>query len=250
MKEKEFDYKKVAREIGWSFAKAERITEKKTDYDYYKAVMVEISPETVMLDVGSGSAEKSLKFFAGAKEVVAIDSEVEMIKKAKENAKKLYGENFSKWKFFIADGNEKLDFADESFNLVVSRHCGANMSEVFRVLKKGGVFVSEDVADDDCIELKTLFGRGQRYGEAVSLDKEIFDECYAAGFSKIELLRFEEYEYYKSKSDLEYLLLRTAILGVYEPEVDGSLLDEYISKNKTEKGIFLKRKLFAFRLEK
>lgn len=84
----------------------------------------------------------------------------------------------------------------------------------------------------------------------MSLDKEIFDECYAAGFSKIELLRFEEYEYYKSKSDLEYLLLRTAILGVYEPEVDGSLLDEYISKNQTEKGIFLKRKLFAFRLEK
>ena len=160
MKEKEFDYKKVAREIGWSFAKAERITEKKTDYDYYKAVMAEISPETVMLDVGSGSAEKSLKFFAGAKEVVAIDSEVEMIKKAKSNVEKLYGKGFKKWKFFIADGNGKLDFADESFDLVVSRHCGANMSEVFRVLKKGGVFVSEDVADDDCIELKTLFGRG------------------------------------------------------------------------------------------
>lgn len=250
MKEKEFDYKKVAKEIGWSFAKMERITEKKTDYDYYKAVAAEISPETVMLDVGSGSAEKSLNFFAGAKEVVAIDSEVEMIKKAKSNAEKLYGKGFKKWKFLVSDGNGKFDFADESFDLVVSRHCGANMSEVFRVLKKGGVFVSEDVDDDDCIELKTLFGRGQRYGEKVSLDKEIFDDCQAAGFSKIELLRFEEHEYYKSKADLEYLLSKTPILGVYEAEVDGKLLDEYISQNQTEKGIFLKRKLFAFRLEK
>lgn len=250
MKEKEFDYKKVAKEIGWSFSKAERITEKKTDYDYYKAVMGEISPETVMLDIGSGSAEKSLKFFAGAKKVYAIDREIEMLKKAKSNAENLYGKDFEKWEFLLVDGNGELGFDDELFDLVVSRHCGANMSEVFRVLKNGGVFISEDVADDDCLELKKLFGRGQRFGEKVPLEKEIFEECKKAGFSKIELLRFEEHEFYKSRADFEYLLSRTPILNVYDKDVDGKILDEYIRENKTEKGILLKRRLFAFRLQK
>ena len=61
MKKKEFDYKKVAKEIGWSFAGAKYEVEYLSDYDYYKAVVAEISPETIMLDIGCGSAEKSLR---------------------------------------------------------------------------------------------------------------------------------------------------------------------------------------------
>lgn len=250
MEQNKFDYKKVAKEIGWSFSMVKPEIEYLSDYDYYKAVVAEISPKTVMLDIGSGSAEKTLRYFSNAKKVYAIDNEPEMLKKARANAEKFYGKDFQKWEFLLADGNGILNFEDESFDLVVSRHCGANMTEVFRVLKRGGVFVSEDVANEDCFELKKIFERGQCFDEKIPLEKKILDECYRAGFSKIELLKFEIKEYYKTKEDLEYLLLRTPILNVYQKEKDEKILDEYIERFKTEKGICLNRRLFAFKLVK
>lgn len=250
IKEREFNYKRVAKEIGWSFEKANVEVEYLSDYDYYKTVIEEISHDTIMLDIGCGSAEKTLRFFSRAKKVYAIDNEPEMLEKAKKNSIKFYGENFEKWEFLLADGDDVLDFDDETFDLVVSRHCGANMKEVFRVLKKGGVFISEDVADDDCLSLKKMFNRGQRFNAKVPLEKEILNNCYEAGFSKIELLKFGINEYYKTKKDLEYLLSRTPILNVYDGRQDGKTLDAYINSHTTQKGILLERRLFAFKLQK
>ena len=101
------------------------------------------------------------------------------------------------------------------------------MNEVFRVLKKDGVFVSEDVSADDCQELKELFGRGQNFNEE-PLYKSILQECVDAGFEEIKLIRFDEIEYYKTADDLKFLLSNTPILGGFDDEKDLPILNEYI----------------------
>ena len=91
---------------------------------------------------------------------------------AKENVKTYYGDT-KKFTFVLGDKDEKLNYPDEYFDLVVSRHCGANMAEVFRVLKRGGVFISEDYDENDCLELKQHFGFGQGFENYKNKEKEL-----------------------------------------------------------------------------
>ncbi len=250
MKE-EFDYSPVAKEIGWNFDKVNYQKISNSGFNYYITVLKEINEKTKMLDIGCGCGEKSIKYFSLAKEVVMLDNEKEMLKKAKENAKKYYGDT-KKFTFVLGDKNEKLDYPDEYFDLIVSRHCGANMDEVYRVLKKGGVFISEDYDEDDCLTLKQHFGFGQgyeNYKNNIREKKIVLDSCIDLNFSKCELFNFEEIEFYKTEDDLKYLLYRTPILDKFKSEYEEKL-STYIKENVEEKGIKLTRKLYAIRLEK
>ncbi|MBQ7466873.1 MAG: class I SAM-dependent methyltransferase [Clostridia bacterium] len=249
-----FNYKDVAKEQGWSFDAIDPLVEQSCDYFYYKEVAKAILSSSVMLDIGRGSGEKAVRYFSNAKKVVMIDNEPEMLKKVEENIQRCLTEKEQK-KFVVqlGDGDGKLDFEDESFDFVVSRHCGANMSEVFRVLKKGGVFISEDIDFKDCEELKKYFGRGQDWENIINntpRKKEIFNQCLDLGFSDINLKNFEQIEYYPNKQQLKYLLTRTPILDYFDEEKDDVILDKYIADNQTEKGIKLIRRLYAFYLVK
>ncbi|MBO5884778.1 MAG: class I SAM-dependent methyltransferase [Clostridia bacterium] len=249
---KEFNYKQVAKQIGWNFSQANYTVEYPSNYNYYKEVTKHITPNTVMLDIGCGSAEKSTRYYSLAKKIYLTDFEPEMLKKAKANANKYYEQNSkqkNRFYFKILDCNGPFNFADNSFDLVVSRHCGANMQEVYRVLKKGGVFVSEDYSADDCQELKDIFKRGQDYNQA-PLYKKVMQDCLTAGFSKIEFLKFEEIEHYKTAEDLKFLLHNTPILNGFDEEVDNIKLQEYINLFSTKKGIKLNRKLYAYTVTK
>ena len=249
---KKFSYKKVAKQIGWNFSDVKITVEHPSGYNYYQAVVEAIKfNETKMLDIGCGSGEKSVMFFSGAKEITMIDVEPDMIEKARANLERVHfsKEKRNKFKICLGDCEKPLPFDDESFDLVVSRHCGANMAEVFRVLKKGGKFISEDYATNDCQELKDYFGRGQGYGES-PLQNKIVAKCLDVGFAKVQCLQFEEIEYYETEKDLKFLLGMTPILGGYDDEKDNSILQKYIEKFGTEKGIRLNRHLFSLWLEK
>lgn len=205
-----------------------------------------------MLDIGCGSAEKTTRYYSLANKIYLTDFEPEMLNKAKINIEKYYNEMpkiRNKFNFRILDCNGQFNFPDSSFDLVVSRHCGANMKEVYRVLKKGGVFISEDVSNDDCQELKCLFNRGQDYGKK-PLYYKIMNDILDAGFTEIRYLKFEELEYYKTINDLKYLLTHTPILDYYDEKQDDKTLKKYIDKFTTSKGIKLNRRLYAFTIKK
>ena len=250
MKE-EFDYSPIAKEIGWNFDKVKYEKVSLSGFNYYITVLKEINEKTKMLDIGCGCGEKSIKYFSLAKEVVMLDNEKEMIKKAKENVKTYYGDT-KKFTFLLGDKNEKLNYPDEYFDLIVSRHCGANMDEVFRLLKPKGVFISEDYDEDDCLSLKEHFGYGQGYENYKNNIREkrvVLDKCIDLNFSKCELFNFEETEFYKTENDLKYLLYHTPILNCFEKK-DEAKLSTFIKENVEDKGIKLTRKLYAIRLEK
>lgn len=249
---KKFNYKDVAKKIGWSFSKVNPSVEYETDYNYYREVTKHIKPTTTILDLGSGSGEKSVRYYSLAKKVYLTDIEPEMRKRAKANIEKYYAHDESTRAKFVVkhlDCRGTYPFKDESVDMVVSRHCGANLKEVYRVLKKGGLFLSEDVAADDCQELKEVFDRGQEYGDT-PLYYDIYKEAIDEGFSKVDFLRFKEIEYYKSLDELKYLLGMTPILGGYDDKVDDIVLEKYLANYTTSKGIKLVRRLYAFTLVK
>ena len=249
---KKFNYKEVSKNIGWNFSNINYEVVVPSNYNYYKEVISNLDNNKVMLDIGCGSGEKTVRYYTFAKKVYMSDIEDNMLKKVKDNINKYYSNSLKerkKFKVFKMDCNGIYPFKDDSFDVVVSRHCGANMREVYRVLKDNGVFISEDVSSLDCKELKDLFNRGQGYNEPC-LSNKTLNECYQVGFKKVELLRFEEIEYYKSKQDLIFLLSNTPILDGYDEVKDDELLEKYIKNNTSKKGIKLIRRLYAFKLVK
>ena len=246
----EFTYKETGKNIGWDFSKMSYKKIVPTNFYYYKECAKNINFDSVVLDVGCGSCEKSLQYFSHAKKVVFMDNETEMLKKAQANANKFYGEKYqNKFVFEIGDC-ENLKYENESFDVVVSRHCGTNMKDAYRILKKGGIFLSEDIDKYDCWELKKIFNRGQEFNDSLPIKKKIFNDALDAGFSKIELLNFEEIEFYNSIEDLEFLLINTPTIDGYDREKDFATLKKYVEANTTEKGIKLVRRLFAYKIVK
>ncbi|MDO5662088.1 MAG: class I SAM-dependent methyltransferase [Brachybacterium sp.] len=73
-----------------------------------------------------------------------------------------------------------LPFAPERFDLVLARHESFDAEEVYRVLSKGGAFLSQQVAGDDLRELYEIFDLEPGYTE-VTLEN-IERELTSAGF--------------------------------------------------------------------
>ncbi|CAG9621254.1 hypothetical protein BACCIP111883_02026 [Sutcliffiella rhizosphaerae] len=54
--------------------------------------------------------------------------------------------------------NNKLQFPDQYFDLVINKHEEYEPGEVNRVLKNGGVFLTQQVGVDDCNQINKLLG--------------------------------------------------------------------------------------------
>lgn len=58
--------------------------------------------------------------------------------------------------FRQADGNGELPYPENSFDVVIDRHGDFNPAEIYRVLKRGGAFISQQVGAENDRELVEL----------------------------------------------------------------------------------------------
>ena len=84
-----------------------------------------------------------------------------------------------------ADSAEKIPFDDETFDVVLSRHSAFCAEEVFRILKRGGVFLTQQVPADNLRDLAGLLGcvRGEESGPSGWSLGQAVSRLEAAGFS-------------------------------------------------------------------
>lgn len=240
---------KYYEEIGnWDFSKIKYKTENIVEWDFYDKIKEYTNEKSKCLDLGTGGGEKLLKRYPNVAEIIGTDFSEEMIKTAKINAKNYPDRNVQ----FLVMDNLNMKFEVENFNLVSARHTIINAKQIYNCLLPGGVLVIEGVDKKDCWELKEIFGRGQAYNDEIPISDKDYEDIQEAGFSKIEKVEVLQNEYYETEDDLMALLLKTPILDDFSETnnenkklIEKDLFDEYVKRNKTEKGILLKRVLYG-----
>lgn len=244
MNEKNF-YNKIGSLIGWDFSKLKYELIDNSIFQYFNEINNKITEQTILLDIGTGGGEKLTNLISNQCLLkIGTDFSKEMIKVAKDNNKN------NKIRFFEMN-SETINFPDKFFDIICARHTPFNCDEIYRLLNDKGMFFSEQIDEDDCKDLKDLFGRGQGYNTKIKLINKIKDEVKLQKFKNVEFFEIKQQEYYKTEEDLLFLLRNTPIIPNFgEEEKDYQKFNQYVEKNTTDKGILLERKLFGIKVEK
>lgn len=143
---------KAAHIIGWDFSHiADRFEEEQDlPWDYPKIVKSFLSDNKKLLDMDTGGAEFLLSLNHPYKNTSATEAYLPNVSLCKKRLLPL-GIDFKQ-----ANARERLPFEDEIFDIVINRHGAFLAEELWRVLKPNGIFITEQVGDQNDRELVEL----------------------------------------------------------------------------------------------
>ena len=141
---------------GWDFSSffGDRFKETQPSWDYAQMVRARMRDATRMLDMGTGGGELLLSLRPLPESTVATEGYGPNVPVARE-ALRPAGVDVVQ---VPADEDVPLPFADGSFDLIINRHEAYVPSEIARVLRPGGVFVTQQVGGRDLCELNEVLG--------------------------------------------------------------------------------------------
>jgi SAM-dependent methyltransferase len=239
------DYQKFYDQVGalngWDFSRL-KCTSEGVEWDFYEEVIKRCKRSDILLDIGTGGGEAILSIADYALLLVGIDHSNGMMKTANENLMNSHKANVR----FLHMDADRLDFPARFFNIVSCRHSSFYPKEVERVLSKDGVFLTQQVSENDKLNIKQAFRRGQSFNEKDgTLKNNYVSELKKAGFTDVQSFDYDATEYYQSYEDLLFLLKYTPIIPNFgQSENDFVLLEKFIAKNQTERGIQTNSKRF------
>ncbi|MEE4194406.1 MAG: class I SAM-dependent methyltransferase [Anaerolineae bacterium] len=134
---------------GWDFSwLAGRVDYTETPWDYRQLVIEYISRSEAMLDMETGGGEFLAELPQRPLTTCATEDYEPNIPIAKARLGSLGIEVYQS-----KDDGKELPFSDNSFDLVINRHGSFYAPELFRVLRPGGIFLSQQVGPANEIQL-------------------------------------------------------------------------------------------------
>ena len=137
---------------GWDFSHIDgRYTEQNDlPWDYRAVIEDYLTPDMKIMDIDTGGGEFLLALNHPHENTAAMENFPPNVELCKEVLLPL-GIDFRP-----GDGKGKLPFADGSFDMVIDRHGDFNADEIYRVLKPGGLFITQQVGAENDRELVKL----------------------------------------------------------------------------------------------
>lgn len=135
---------------GWDFSSIEdKMYEEALPWAYTKWVKKAIDETCMLLDMGTGGGEYLLSLNPTPGRTFAT----EKFKPNFDYAKDLLSKEGVELKFVSDD--RLLPFDDETFDVIINRHESFDAKEVYRILKKDGLFISQQVGGMNTHEFAT-----------------------------------------------------------------------------------------------
>ena len=143
---------KAAHIHGWDFSYIEgRYTEQDDlPWDYRQEIGRYLKPHMKLLDIDTGGGEFLLSLKHPYENTAATENYPPNVALC-EHVLLPLGMDFRP-----ADGGGKLPFAEDSFDMVINRHGDFYAAEIYRVLKPGGYFITQQVGAENDRELVAL----------------------------------------------------------------------------------------------
>ena len=142
----------IAHIHGWDFSHIEGryMEEGDLPWDYREEILRHLKPEMRILDIDTGGGEFLLSLNHPHENTAATENYPPNVELCREMLLPL-GIDFR-----AADGKGVLPFGDASFDMVINRHGDFNPDEIYRVLKPGGMFITQQVGAENDRELVDL----------------------------------------------------------------------------------------------
>ncbi len=207
--------------------------------ELFKYIKKYSNRESSVLDIGCGSGELDVELAPYFKEIIGIDLFEEYIKSSKKLADNTGMKNVS---FQVADG-KNLPFNNEYFDIIISSRGPLSESidfikEGYRVLKKDGLLLEETIGENDKIELKKIFGRGQNYPARETKLESVNNQLIQSSMELIDSKYYIFFQVYPSLIDVINLLERAPIIPDFDKNKD-KIFIELIEKELDRNGIKL-----------
>ena len=137
---------------GWDFSHIDGRYTEETDlpWSYGELVRKYLEPQKKLLDVDTGGGEFLLSLGHPCRNISATEAWPPNVELCKKTLLPL-GIDFR-----AADGKLPLPFEDESFDLIINRHGDYLAEDLYRILKPGGTFITEQVGAENDRELVEL----------------------------------------------------------------------------------------------
>ncbi|MHA6531751.1 class I SAM-dependent methyltransferase [Paenibacillus sp. BAC0078] len=164
---------------GWDFSSLDgRMAGDEPPWSYEAAVRQYINDKTTLLDMGTGGGEFLLSLEPPRGKTFATEAYPPNY----ELCKKLLPPYGIEVRQVFSD--DKLPFEDGFFDVVINRHESFSIQEVYRILKPGGVFVTQQVGGQNNRALSEMLlgGEAAAVDEAFYLDA-VCDELRRGGFT-------------------------------------------------------------------
>ena len=136
---------------GWDFSHIDgRYEEEKLPWDYREIIRRYLDPSMKILDIDTGGGEFLLSLNHPYENTAATEGYPPNVELCRRELLPL-GIDFRP-----GDGTKRLPFPDEGFDMVINRHGDFNASDIHRILKPGGLFVTQQVGAENDRELVEL----------------------------------------------------------------------------------------------
>ena len=162
---------------GWDFSHLQsRWHHEPLEWDYKSIVMEHLHPTDQLLDMGTGGGEFLLSLAHPHKNTSVTEAWQPNIQLCFEKLVPLGIQ------VYPVQDEFPLPIAGDSFDIVINRHESYDLHEVKRVLKSGGMFITQQVGGQNCIGLEHRINLEPLIHQPFSLDTEIpkLNDC---GFS-------------------------------------------------------------------
>ena len=142
----------IAHIHGWDFSHIDGRYAEQDDlpWDYRTVIRQYLHPDMKIMDIDTGGGEFLLSLNHPYENTAAMENYLPNVELCKEVLLPL-GIDFRP-----GDGKGKLPFEDGSFDMVINRHGDFNAEEIYRVLKPGGLFITQQVGAENDRELVEL----------------------------------------------------------------------------------------------
>ena len=137
---------------GWDFSHIYGRYEEENDlpWDYKNIIKQYLKTEYKLLDIDTGGGEFLLTLKHPFKNTSVTENYLPNVEFCKKNLVPL-GINL-----YEIDGDSLLPFKDNEFDIIINKHGSFNISELFRILKTGGIFITQQVGAENDKELIEL----------------------------------------------------------------------------------------------